>query len=87
MTTVDRLVTEDPEVMGGLPYFAGTRVPVENVLASLDKGIPKERVLASYPFLTDAHIEAALAYQRARQRRALEDMAEDARRLGLDYFD
>lgn len=64
-----QLVTEDSQVMGGVPCFAGTRVPIENVLASLDKGIEKERLVASYPFLTDAHIEAARVYLKVHPRR------------------
>ena len=55
-------VKTDPDMMGGLPCFSGTRVPIENVLGSLDVGVAWELVLASYPFLTEAHIEAARAY-------------------------
>jgi uncharacterized protein (DUF433 family) len=55
-------VKTDPEIMGGLPCFSGTRVPIENVLGSLDEGVSWERVLASYPFLSEAHVEAARAY-------------------------
>ena len=64
-----QLVTEDSDVMGGQACFAGTRVPIDNVLASLEKGIGKERLIASYPFLTDAHIEAARVYQQVHPRR------------------
>lgn len=64
-----QLVTEDAQVMGGRPCFTGTRVPIDNVLASLDKGISKERLLASYPFLTAAHFEAARVYQQVHPRR------------------
>jgi uncharacterized protein (DUF433 family) len=65
----EKLVTEDPEVLGGVPCFAGTRVPIDNVLASLDKGMTKERVVNSYPFLTDAHIDAARVYSSVHPRR------------------
>lgn len=58
----DKLIVEDAGILGGLPCFAETRVPIENVLASLDKGAAKERVLRSYPFLTYAHIDAARVY-------------------------
>ncbi|WP_236966418.1 DUF433 domain-containing protein [Hydrogenophaga sp. SL48] len=46
----DALVTTDPEVMGGVPVFAGTWVPVEVVLGSFAVGIPLDRLKASYPF-------------------------------------
>ena len=65
----DKLVVEDLEVLGGVPCFAGTRVPIESVLASLDKGVATSRVTQSYPFLTDAHIEAARVYSRVHPRR------------------
>ena len=56
------LVTEDPAVMGGMPCFAGTRVPIEIVLGSLDEGMSGDEVRESYPFLTDAHVAAARVY-------------------------
>ncbi len=56
------LVSEDPEVMGGLPCFAGTRVPIDTVLASLDEGLALEEVCKSYPFITEGHVSAARAY-------------------------
>lgn len=65
----EQLVVEDAEVMGGLPCFAGTRVPIETVSASLEKGISKDRLVASYPFLTDAHIDAASVYAQIHPRR------------------
>lgn len=55
-------VVVDPEVMGGRPCFAGTRVPADIVMASVDKGIEWSRLVASYPFLTEAHVAAARAY-------------------------
>ena len=63
------LVQEDPEAMGGLAVFSGTRVPIEIVIASLDRGIDKQRMVASYPFLTDEHIEAARVYTKVHPKR------------------
>ena len=40
------------ELVDGTPVFRGTRVPLDVVTASLDNGIPFERVQASYGFLT-----------------------------------
>jgi uncharacterized protein (DUF433 family) len=65
----DALVSTDPEVMGGAPCFAGTRVPIDIVLASLENGIDKERLRDSYRFLTDAHIAAAQVYTQVHPRR------------------
>ena len=68
-TLPEELVTTNAEVMGGRPVFAGTRVPIEFVLASLAAGIDMSRVRDSYPFLTEAHIRAALAYEEAHPHR------------------
>lgn len=65
----DALVTTDTAVMGGVPVFAGTRVPVGIVLGSLATGIRLDRLKASYPFLTEAHIQAAKVYEAVHPRR------------------
>jgi uncharacterized protein (DUF433 family) len=67
--SAETLVSQSPDVMGGQPCFAGTRVPIENILASLDAGVDKRRLIASYPFLNDAHIEAAQVYRQVHPRR------------------
>jgi len=65
----DMLVTTDANVMAGAACFAGSRVPIDFVLASLDEGEALARLQASYPFLTEAHIDAARVYQQVRPRR------------------
>lgn len=71
------LVTEDPDVMAGMPVFAGTRVPIGLVLASLAAGVELPRLKDSYPFLTEAHVQSAQVYEavhprRGRQRRLVQ---------------
>lgn len=56
------LIVRDPQVMGGVPCFAGTRVPVGTVLGSLDAGDTFEEARNAYPFLTPGHVEAARAF-------------------------
>jgi uncharacterized protein (DUF433 family) len=63
------LITVDPEILGGTPVFAGTRVPVDTIMASLKKGIDRKRIFGSYPFLTDEHLEAARVYSEGCPRR------------------
>lgn len=53
------VVRVDPDVMGGAACFAGSRLPVETVLASLDAGVSWARVVASWPWLTEDHVRAA----------------------------
>jgi uncharacterized protein (DUF433 family)/transcriptional regulator with XRE-family HTH domain len=59
----DRLVTANPKIMGGMPVFSGSRVPIETVLASLAAGVDLEELKLSFPFLTPAHVEAARAFE------------------------
>jgi len=65
----EALVTTSPEVMGGAAVFAGTRVPIEIVLGSVAAGVDMDRLRASYPFLTDAHVRAARVYEEVHPRR------------------
>ncbi|MGE4242457.1 DUF433 domain-containing protein [Ramlibacter sp.] len=65
----DKLVVEDPDILSALPCFAGTRVPIETVLASLESGVSMERLVRSWPFLTQAHVDAARIYSLVHPRR------------------
>jgi uncharacterized protein (DUF433 family) len=65
----EALIETSDEVMDGAPVFKGTRVPLDVVTASLDKGISFERVQASYQFLTPELAEAAKVYQLVHPRR------------------
>jgi uncharacterized protein (DUF433 family) len=76
------LITTDAQVMGGAPVFAGTRVPIDTVLASLDASVDLPRLQASFPFLTQAHVGAARVYAEVHPRRGrprrLADVNPDA---------
>ena len=45
--TVESVVCSNPDVLGGTPVFAGTRVPLENLVDYLAAGDPLERFLAA----------------------------------------
>ena len=49
MPALESVVSVDPEVMSGTPVFAGTRVPVKNLLDYLAAGDPLERFLDHFP--------------------------------------
>jgi uncharacterized protein (DUF433 family) len=55
-------ITHDPAVMGGKACIRGLRVTVATVLGLLAEGVPRPRILAAYPYLEAADIDAALAY-------------------------
>lgn len=55
-------ISIDPDIMGGKACIAGTRVPVHIVLGHIASGTKIEDLLQGYPFLTDADVQAAIAY-------------------------
>jgi uncharacterized protein (DUF433 family) len=46
---VKAIVTIDPEIMSGAPFFAGTRVPVRNLLDYLEGGDSLDEFLEDFP--------------------------------------
>lgn len=42
----------DPEIMGGAPCFAGTRVPIQILFDYLEDGESLDRFLAGFPSVT-----------------------------------
>jgi uncharacterized protein (DUF433 family) len=55
-------ITADPDVCGGKPCFRGMRIRVGDVVGLLAGGMSREGILADYPYLEAADIDAALAY-------------------------
>jgi len=43
------VIRSDPEILGGTPVFAGTRVPVRNLLDYLEAGEPLSEFLEDFP--------------------------------------
>ena len=66
MTDTPR-IQRDPEVLGGEPVFAGTRLPVATLLACVDAGNSWERIVASWPWVTVAHVQAAREWVASRK--------------------
>ncbi len=54
------VVSRDPEVMGGAPVFAGTRVPVQMLLDYLETGDSIDEFLAGVPSVTRQQVIAFL---------------------------
>jgi uncharacterized protein (DUF433 family) len=57
-----RRITVDPKIFGGKPIVRGMRIAVEHVLGMLAAGDTPEKLLAEYPFLEPADIQACIAY-------------------------
>jgi uncharacterized protein (DUF433 family) len=46
------VVSCDPEVMGGMPVFRGTRVPIQTLLDYVEAGDSIDEFLAGFPSVT-----------------------------------
>jgi uncharacterized protein (DUF433 family) len=65
LASARQMVVSDPEILGGAPVVRGTRIPVNDVAASVANGFPVERILAAYPSLDEDKIELAAIYAEA----------------------
>ena len=59
------LITIDPELLGGTPVFAGTRVPVKTLFDHLEAGDPLEVFLDDFPSVSRELAVAVLEEARA----------------------
>jgi len=55
-------ITADPKVLVSKPTVRGLRISVEQILAALAAGVPAADLLADYPELQPADIQAVLTY-------------------------
>ncbi len=56
------LITQDPEILGGKPIIAGTRMSIEVILEFLAGGMEIKEMLREYSFLSREQIQAAIQY-------------------------
>ena len=64
-TALRARITADPEVCGGMPCIRHMRIRVGDVVGLLAGGMSRQSILADYPYLEAADIDAALAYAAA----------------------
>ncbi|MEA2928945.1 MAG: hypothetical protein QOG38_1373 [Hyphomicrobiales bacterium] len=55
-----QVVSCNPDVMGGTPVFAGTRVPVQTLLDYLEAGDSIDEFLEGFPSVTRGQVIAFL---------------------------
>jgi prevent-host-death family protein len=55
-------ITIDPGICGGSPCIRGMRIRVSDIVGMMASGMTREKILADYPYLEPADIDAALAY-------------------------
>ncbi|MCY4553004.1 MAG: DUF433 domain-containing protein [Candidatus Poribacteria bacterium] len=63
--TTEQIITQDPDIHGGVPVFAGTRVPVKSLIDHLKAGENLDYFLEGFPSVSRqqavAFLEIALA--------------------------
>jgi len=62
MPSQTNIVVSDPEILGGIPVFRGTRVPFKNLLDYLEGGHTLDEFLEQFPSVTREAAIAALEH-------------------------
>ena len=57
---IKALITIDPDILGGHPVFAGTRVPVESLFDHLEVGVPLDEFLDDFPTVSREQVVAVM---------------------------
>ena len=60
MKGLANIITSSPGILGGVPVFAGTRVPVQNLLDSLEGGDSIDLFLYDFPTVKREQVVAVL---------------------------
>ena len=60
------VISCSPDVMGGTPVFAGTRVPVQTLLDCLEAGESIDDFLAGFPSVSRAQVISFLEQAKSR---------------------
>lgn len=71
MTPYQPFITRDPQICGGEPVVANTRVPLRTILASLAEGATIGEIIADFPTVSEEAIWGVIAFAAAS---AQEDM-------------
>ena len=60
------IVSRSPDVLGGTPVFAGTRVPIQTLIDYLEAGESIDDFLSGFPTVTREQVIAFLEEAKAR---------------------
>jgi uncharacterized protein (DUF433 family) len=60
MSSTDSIVVRNPNILSGTPVFRGTRVPLQLLFDSLERGHTLEQFLEGYPTVSREMAIAAL---------------------------
>ncbi len=67
-----QIISVDPEIMSGAPCFAGTRVPIQNLIDYLEGGDSIEDFLEGFPSVSREQVIAFLEEAKDRVLAAVE---------------
>jgi uncharacterized protein (DUF433 family) len=59
---VTTVIVKDPDILGGMPVFRGTRVPVQNLIDYLASGETIDNFLDDFPTVTREQVIQFLEY-------------------------
>lgn len=62
MTSVPQVISKSPEVLNGTPVFAGTRVPIKNLMDYVRAGDSIETFLEDFPSVKRDQVDAVLLF-------------------------
>ena len=54
------VITRDPDILGGIPVFEGTRVPVKNLFDCLERGYDVREFLEDFPAVSETQVSQLL---------------------------
>jgi len=60
MKGLTNIITSSPDILGGVPVFAGTRVPAQNLLDCLEEGDSIDLFLYDFPTVKREQVVAVL---------------------------
>ena len=66
MSGIKNLIEIDPEKLGGVPVFYGTRVPIQNLFDCLETGESIDDFLDQFPTVTREQAQAVLKESKER---------------------
>ncbi len=77
MLPIDSMLTSNPEICGGRPCIAGTRLTLNQIVVLYKRGEIAEEIAANYSQLSLAQVYGALAYYHAHHDEVDADLAAE----------
>jgi uncharacterized protein (DUF433 family) len=75
LAAMSKRIVSDPAILGGIPVFRGTRIPLEHIAGLIRNGVSTAEIREDHPALAPQDI----AYARAYLRRAGSTATPDSR--------